>query len=223
MQVVNPEVFTFFKALSKNNSRAWFEPQKPRFKALETEFKAFGETLKASMNQTDEIDRVKLFRIYRDVRFSKNKTPFKTHFGMSFNRKKPHLRGGYYIHIAPGESFLAAGFWNPNKEDLFRIRKEMEMDADEFRALLKDPTFIKAWTGLEGEEVKTAPKGFSKTHDNIDLIKKKQYLFIKKLEDKAILAPDFQAEAIHHFNAIRPIFNYFSNVLTTDLNGVSIL
>ena len=77
------------------------------------------------MNQTDEIDRAKLFRIYRDVRFSKNKIPFKTHFGLSFNRKKPHLRGGYYIHIAPETSFLAAGFWNPSKEDLLRIRKEL--------------------------------------------------------------------------------------------------
>jgi uncharacterized protein (TIGR02453 family) len=195
----------------------------PYFKALEAEVKVLGEELKTSMNETDEIDKVKLFRIYRDVRFSKNKTPFKTHFGMSFNRKKPHLRGGYYIHIAPGDSFIAAGFWNPDKEDLFRIRKEMEMDADEFRKLLKDPQFVKAWGGLTGEEVKTAPKGFSKEHSNIDLIKKKQYLFIKKLDDSAILASDFQTEVIQHFNALRPIFNYFSNVLTTDLNGVSIL
>ena len=223
MHTINPEVLLFFKALAENNSREWFEPQKPRFKKLESEFKILGEEIKASMNETDEIERAKLFRIYRDVRFSKNKTTFKTHFGMSFNRKKPRLRGGYYIHIAPGDSFLAAGFWNPNKEDLFRIRKEMEMDAEEFRTLLQDPVFTKAWGGLEGEEVKTAPKGFSKEHPNIDLIKKKQYLFIKKLDDKAILAANFQTEVIQHFNAIRPIFNYFSSVLTTDLNGVSIL
>ncbi|MDG1711997.1 MAG: DUF2461 domain-containing protein [Flavobacteriaceae bacterium] len=223
MQVINPEVLRFFETLEKNNKREWFEPQKPHFKALEAEVKVLGEELKTFMNETDEIDKVKFFRIYRDVRFSKNKTPFKTHFGMSFNRKKPHLRGGYYIHIAPGDSFLAAGFWNPDKEDLFRIRKEMEMDAEEFRKLLKDPQFVKAWGGLTGEEVKTAPKGFSKEHSNIDLIKKKQYLFIKKLDDSAILAPNFQKEVIQHFNSLRPIFNYFSNLLTTDLNGVSIL
>ena len=181
MQVINSEVFRFFEALEKNNTREWFEPQKPHFKSLEAEVKVLGEELKASMNETDEIDKVKLFRIYRDVRFSKNKTPFKTHFGMSFNRKKPHLRGGYYIHIAPGDSFLAAGFWNPNKEDLFRIRKEMEMDAEEFRKLLKDPQFVKAWGGLTGEEVKTAPKGFSKEHSNIDLIKKKTIFIYKKI------------------------------------------
>ena len=223
MQVINPEVFRFFEALEKNNTREWFEPQKSHFKALELEVKVLGEELQNSMNETDEIDNVKLFRIYRDVRFSKNKTPFKSHFGMSFNRKKPHLRGGYYIHIAPGDSFLAAGFWNPNKEDLFRIRKEIEMDAEEFRMLLEDPQFVKAWGGLTGEEVKTAPKGFSKEHSNIDLIKKKQYLFIKKMDDSAILASDFQMEVIQHFNALRPIFNYFSNLLTTDLNGVSVL
>jgi len=223
MNTINPDVFTFYKALAKNNTREWFEPQKTRFKALELEVKKFNELVKQGLDKTDNIEKVKIFRIYRDVRFSKNKTPFKTHFGMSFNRKKPHLRGGYYIHIAPGDSFIAAGFWNPDKEDLFRIRKEMEMDADEFRKLLKDPQFVKAWGGLTGEEVKTAPKGFSKEHSNIDLIKKKQYLFIKKLDDSAILASDFQTEVIQHFNALRPIFNYFSNVLTTDLNGVSIL
>lgn len=223
MNTINPDVFTFYKTLEKNNTREWFEPQKTRFKALELEVKKFNELVKQGLDKTDNIEKVKIFRIYRDVRFSKNKTPFKTHFGMSFNRKKPHLRGGYYIHIAPGDSFIAAGFWNPDKEDLFRIRKEMEMDADEFRKLLKDPQFVKAWGGLTGEEVKTAPKGFSKEHSNIDLIKKKQYLFIKKLDDSAILASDFQTEVIQHFNALRPIFNYFSNVLTTDLNGVSIL
>ncbi|MFQ3341894.1 MAG: hypothetical protein ACI9TK_001570 [Flavobacteriaceae bacterium] len=223
MSQINPAVFSFFSELSENNTREWFAPNKDHFKALETEFKGFGEKVKDEMNEADEIDRAKLFRIYRDVRFSKNKTPFKTYFGLSFNRRKPHLRGGYYIHIAPGESFLAAGFWNPSKDDLFRIRKEMEMEADEFRGLLNESKFIKAWGGLTGDEVKTSPKGFSKENANIDLIKKKQYLFIKKFDDAAVLSTKFQKEVVYHFKAIRPIFNYFSSVLTTDINGVSLL
>jgi uncharacterized protein (TIGR02453 family) len=223
MNTINPDVFDFYKSLKENNNREWFEPQKPRFKALESQVKAFAEHIKDTLNQRDEIERVKLFRIYRDVRFSKNKTPFKTHFGISFHRKKPQLRGGYYIHISPEDSFIACGFWAPVKEDLFRIRKELEVDSEEFRGLIQDPGIQKYWGSLEGEEVKTAPKGFSKEHPNIDLIKKKQYLFVKKFSDQEVLNDKFQKNIVDHFVAIRPFFDYMSSVLTTDLNGVSLL
>src|SRR6056300_1316006 len=222
-QIINPEIFTFFKELNQNNTREWFEPQKARFKALEAETKLFTEDIKTALNQTDEIEKAKIFRIYRDVRFSKNKTPFKTHFGISFHRKKPHLRGGYYLHIAPGDSFIATGFWNPDKDDLFRIRKEMEVDAAELREVMADADLQAHWGGLQGDEVKTAPKGFSKEHADIDLIRKKQYLFMKKFTDKEVLSADFQKQILFHFKAIRPFFDYMSNVLTTDLNGVSLL
>ena len=223
MSKINPDVLAFYKELEKNNTREWFEPQKSRFKGLEAEIKQYAEEIKQGLSETDEIDRAKLFRIYRDVRFSKNKTPFKTHFGISFHRKKPHLRGGYYLHIAPGDSFIATGFWNPDKDDLFRIRKEMEVDAAELREVMADAELQAHWGGLQGDEVKTAPKGFSKEHADIDLIRKKQYLFMKKFTDKEVLSPDFQKQILFHFKAIRPFFDYMSNVLTTDLNGVSLL
>jgi len=223
MSKINPDVLTFYKELEKNNTREWFEPQKSRFKGLEAEIKQYAEEIKQGLSETDEIDRAKLFRIYRDVRFSKNKTPFKTHFGISFHRKKPHLRGGYYLHIAPGDSFIATGFWNPDKDDLFRIRKEMEVDAAELREVMADAELQAHWGGLQGDEVKTAPKGFSKEHADIDLISKKQYLFMKKFTDKEVLSADFQKQILFHFKAIRPFFDYMSNVLTTDLNGVSLL
>ena len=172
MSKINPDVLAFYKELEKNNTREWFEPQKSRFKGLEAEIKQYAEEIKQGLSETDEIDRAKLFRIYRDVRFSKNKTPFKTHFGISFHRKKPHLRGGYYLHIAPGDSFIATGFWNPDKDDLFRIRKEMEVDAAELREVMADAELQAHWGGLQGDEVKTAPKGFSKEHADIDLIRK---------------------------------------------------
>jgi uncharacterized protein (TIGR02453 family) len=223
MSKINPDVLAFYKELEKNNTREWFEPQKSRFKGLEAEIKQYAEEIKQGLSETDEIDRAKLFRIYRDVRFSKNKTPFKTHFGISFHRKKPHLRGGYYLHIAAGDSFIATGFWNPDKDDLFRIRKEMEVDAVELREVMADAELQAHWGGLQGDEVKTAPKGFSKEHADIDLIRKKQYLFIKKFTDKEVLSADFQKQILSHFKAIRPFFDYMSNVLTTDLNGVSLL
>ena len=223
MNQINPDVLAFYKELEANNTREWFEPQKSRFKALETEIKQYAEQIKNALNETDEIERAKIFRIYRDVRFSKNKTPFKTHFGISFHRKKPELRGGYYLHIAPGNSFIATGFWDPNKDDLFRIRKEMEIDAQEIRTLMADPDFKSYWGELQGDEVKTAPKGFSKEHSDIDLIRKKQYLFVKKFTDKQVLAKNFQDQIITHFKSIRPFFDYMTSVLTTDLNGVSLL
>ena len=220
---LNPDILSFFAELETNNNREWFEPQKKRFKALEAEMKQFSADLVEAMNEHDSIDRYKLFRLYRDVRFSKDKTPFKTHFGISFHREKPALRGGYYLHIKPGDNFIATGFWNPDKDDLKRIRKEMEIDAEEFRDIMEEPSFKTIWGSLEGEEVKTAPKGFSKEDPNIDLIKKKAYLFTKRYSDKEVLSKNFLQQVNADFQAVRPFFDYMSSVLTTDLNGVSLL
>jgi uncharacterized protein (TIGR02453 family) len=223
MKNINPDIFTFYKDLDKNNNREWFESHKPRFKALESEVKDFNEIVKFGLEKTDDIEKVKMFRIYRDVRFSKNKTPYKTHFGVSFHRKKPNLRGSYYMHLAPQNSFIASGFWNPNPMDLLRIRKDLEMDAQELRDVITDFTFKKVWGELQGDVVKTSPKGFNIDHPNIDLIRHKQFLFIKRFDDKSVLSSDFQKEVIKSFTAIRPFFDLMTNVLTTDLNGVSIL
>ena len=125
MNKIDPDVFTFYKELTKNNNRNWFEHQKERFKKLELGVKKFAENIKLGLDTADDIEKVKLFRIYRDVRFSKDKTPYKTHFGIAFHRKKPELRGGYYIHISPNNSFIASGFWDPSPSDLLRIRKEI--------------------------------------------------------------------------------------------------
>lgn len=217
------ELFPFFEKLEGNNNRDWFEVNKPQFKEIESQVKIFGEQLKETLALTEYVDQVKLFRIYRDVRFSKDKTPYKTHFGLSFHREKPAHRGGYYIHIKPKDCFIACGFWGPNKEDLLRIRKEMELDPEEFRTLIKQPNFKSTWGALQGDEVKTAPKGFSKDDPNIDLIRKKMYLFRKNFTDAEVLRADFFERIIDDFKAIRPFLDYMSSVLTTDLNGVSTL
>ena len=223
MNTINPDVLIFYKSLSENNNRKWFENEKSRFKSLELEVKDFNNSVKNGLERTDNIEKVKMFRIYRDIRFSKDKTPYKTHFGTSFHRKKPNLRGGYYIHIAPNKSFIATGFWNPNPLDLLRIRKELEIDAQELRDILAASDLKKVWGDLKGDFVKTAPKGFSKDHPNIDLIRQKQYLFIKNFDDKSVLSSDFQKHVIDNFTSIRPFFDYMTNVLTTDLNGVSLI
>ncbi len=223
MQHITPETFDFLKKLSKNNNKDWFTEHKPKFKALETEVKLFFQSLKENMEKHDNIDRLKVFRIYRDVRFSKDKTPYKTQFSASFSRAGAALRGGYYICIKPGESFIATGFWDPNKEDLYRIRKEWEMDATELEAILNHKKFKSVWGELVGDGVKTAPKGFDKEHRNIELIRKKQLIFVRNFSDDEVLSSNFLQEVDTSFQAIRPFFDLMSNILTTNLNGESLI
>lgn len=223
-ETIPREAFSFLNRLHENNNREWFTENKKEFKEIEREVKQFINQLGEHLNKHDQIDKVKTFRIYRDVRFSKNKTPYKTNFAGSFHRIKPRLRGGYYLHIAPNnESFIATGFWDPNKDDLLRIRKEFEMDDREIREIVNKKSFKEIWGAFEGEEVKTAPKGFSKEHPAIDLIRKKQFIFTKKFTDAQVTSSKFMEEVDAAFKAIRPFFNYISEVLTTDLNGVSLL
>ncbi len=217
------EALDFLKKLSANNNRDWFEAHKREFKSLEKEVKSFYTSLMEALKKHDDIEKMKMFRIYRDVRFSKDKTPYKTHFAGSFSRAGKALRGGYYLRIKPGETFAAAGFWEPNKEDLYRIRKELEMDASEFRNVIQARGFRNTWGDLVGEELKTAPKGFDKEHPDIDLIRKKQFIFVRNFTDKEVLSPGFLSEVDHSFRNIRPYFDLMSEILTTDLNGESLL
>ncbi|MDW5288433.1 DUF2461 domain-containing protein [Formosa sp. PL04] len=222
--MISKSVFNFLIELEKNNDRIWFQDHKSEFRAVEKEMKTVYNSLFALLKTHDEVDAVKLFRIYRDVRFSKNKIPYKTHFGGSIHRAKPNLRGGYYLQIQPNnQSFIATGFWDPTKEDLLRIRKEFEVDAQEMRDIMAVSNFKSTWGTLEGEELKTSPKGFDKSHPNIDLIRKKQFIFTKKFTDKEVLAPGFLEHVNDSFKTIRPYFNYMSDVLTTNINGESLI
>jgi uncharacterized protein (TIGR02453 family) len=212
--------FNFLQLIQKNNNRAWFLENKPLYDSIIKENKCFFEQIFTDSQQYDNLTKVHVFRIYKDVRFSKDKTPYKTNFGASFVRSKPMLRGGYYVHLEPGNSFVGGGFWNPEPIDLFRIRKEFEYDDSEIRKITSDKDFIKFFGELQGEDaVKTAPKGFDKNHPAIDLIKKKQFVVMRKFSDEAVFSADFQKEIIATFLAMRPFLDYMTTVLTTDLNG----
>ena len=223
MTTIEKSTFAFLKKLKENNNRDWFTENKPQFQIEQNKTKEFYKTLMERLKLHDSIDAFKFFRIYRDVRFSKDKTPYKIHFSGSFSRATKRLRGGYYVHISPEGSFLAGGFWEPNKEDLLRIRKEFEMDTSEIRAILRNKTFVKHFGKLQGESLKTAPRGFDKEHEDIDLIRMKQFIVVRNFSEKEELAPNFLDELDESFKAMRPYFNYMSEILTTDLNGESIL
>ncbi|WP_417874735.1 DUF2461 domain-containing protein [Xanthomarina gelatinilytica] len=218
--IIFEDLFSFLNKLEKNNNRDWFHAHKQEFKQVEKQTKAFYNLVLDALRTHDDIDKLKLFRIYRDVRFSKNKQPYKTHFGGSFHRRKPELRGGYYLHLAPNnQSFIATGFWEPNKADLLRIRKEFEMDDTEIRQIISNKSFKNVWGDFVGDELKTAPRNFDKDHPAIDLIRKKQYIFTKKFPDQEVLSSTFLEEVNTSFKAVRPYFDYISDVLTTNLNG----
>ena len=220
--MLTKSTFEFLELLSKNNNRDWFTENKKRFETENNLAKAFFTEVFTDLEKIDSLEKMQVFRIYRDVRFSKNKLPYKIHFSAGFSRTKPMLRGGMYLHIENEASFVGGGFWEPNNEDLLRFRKELELDASDLRKIIADATFKKMFGTLEGEELKTAPKNFDKTHPDIDLIRKKQFLLTIKFTNKEVLLPNFKDEIIATFAAMRPFFNYMSDVLTTDLNGESL-
>jgi uncharacterized protein (TIGR02453 family) len=209
--------------LKANNNREWFTEHKTDFKMEEEKVKTFFNQLLEKLKMHDEIERLKVFRIYRDVRFSKNKTPYKSNFSASFARAGQHRRGGYYIQIEPGNSFLATGFWNPEKTDLQRIRKEWELDISELKNVIKNKKFKAVWGELKGEELKTAPKGFDKENPNIEYIRKKQFIFTKQFSDEEVLSDGFLEQIDESYKLIRPYFDLMSSILTTNLNGESLL
>ena len=214
------KVFDFLRALAQNNNRDWFAHNKPQYDVIAKENKDFFNQIHLELQKHDSLEAFHIFRIYKDVRFSKDKTPYKTNFGASFSRTKPMLRGGYYVHIEPNNSFVGGGFWSPNAEDLFRIRKEFEYDTTEIDKITSNKTFLNYFGELLGEAgVKTAPKGFDKNHPRIDLIKKRQFVVMRKFTDKEVCSPIFAQEILLTFLAMRPFFDYMSEVLTTDLNG----
>lgn len=214
--------FAFLKELHDNNNREWFAANKADFDAVFSQVKIFFRGVHDRMIKRDTIQKFHVHRIYRDIRFSADKTPYKTYFGLHLGRQKPNLRGGYYINIEPGKSFVGGGFWDPNKEDLLRIRQEIEQDDSTFRELISSPLFIEMFGELKGEELKTAPRGFDIEHPAIDLLRKKQFLLMRSFTDKEVLSPPFENEVIATFEAMRPFFDYMTFILTTDANGESL-
>lgn len=217
--------FQFLKELSENNNREWFTASKNDYlKAQQNAKNVFAE-IHTNLQKHDEIEISKMMRIYRDVRFSNDKTPYKPRFANSFSRLGKELRGGYFINIEPGASFIAGGFWEPTKEDLLRIRQEIAQDASEIRAILSDKIFQQNFGNdfFSFDELKTAPRGFDKNHPDLDLLRKKGFIAQRYFTDAQVLSENFTDEVGASFRALRPFFNLFSDILTTNLNGESLL
>ena len=217
--MIETNTIKFLKEIDKNNNKEWFTGNKAKYEVALENIKTFKDEVVKGLNKKDVIEEGKVFRIYRDVRFSKDKLPYKNNLGVHFKRAGIERRGGYYLHIEPGKSFAGGGFWEPAPADLRRIRDEIAFDDKPLRKIISSKTFIKYFGTLNGEELKTAPSGYDRDHPAIDLIRKKQYLVGRNFTDKEVTSPGFLKEVISSFEAMRPLFDYMSEVLSTDVNG----
>lgn len=225
--MIQRSTLDFLSILQANNNREWFQTNKAVYEKAHQNTIAFADSLLEKMRIHDNIEtasgKASLFRIYADTRFSKDKAPYKTHFGIRFSRATAQLRGGYYFHLEPGNSFMAGGFFSPNPDDLKRIREDIHFNYEDWNGILTQPAFMETFVELRGEGVKTTPKGFDKDHPAIELLRKKQFILRHDFTDREVLQSDFVEKLDQTFQELRPFFDYMSEVLTTNVNGETIL
>ncbi|HRH38789.1 MAG TPA: DUF2461 domain-containing protein, partial [Flavobacteriales bacterium] len=177
---IAPHTLAFLRDLKRNNNKYWFEKNKSRFIAAQDNARAFVDALIERMKKHDRIatesGKESLMRIYRDLRFAKDKAPYHTRFDGGISRVKPELRGGYYIHLEPGASHIACGFFGPEPADLKRIRVDILHDHATWEKLLKSKAIKGNFGALSGEQLTNAPKGFPKDHPADGLLRHKQFL-----------------------------------------------
>lgn len=219
MSRISLQTMQFLKDLRENNHRDWFLDHKKEYDSAREEFVLFVAAIIREIANFDVSiahQRAKdcVFRIYRDVRFSKDKSPYKTHLGAfvtsATKKSEIHTKAGYYIHLEPGASMLAGGAYLPEGPWLKAIRQEIAYNSDEFRTILNAPDFRKYFGEMEGEKLKKAPKDYEADHPDIELLKHKSYLAANYCKDHQVTAPDFFDFTVQVFSAMYP-FNHFLN------------
>jgi uncharacterized protein (TIGR02453 family) len=213
-------IFKFLKAVAKNNNRDWFEKNKPTYLEAKSSFEDFLEAFHKELVKIDESlgslnPRKMGFRIYRDVRFSKDKRPYKTNMGAGFSpHGKMEQEPGYYIHIEPGKSFIAGGIYMPNSENLAKIRQEIDYNAAKFLKFLNGKEFKKYFEGLsDWDRVKTAPKGYPKDHPHIDLLKNKSFTVSCTFTDEEVNDKNFVKKAAVICKSIKLLNDYLNEAI----------
>lgn len=215
-----PLILKFLKDIAKNNNREWFEKNKPRYLEAKLSFEDFLEALHKEFLKFDEglagLNPRKLgFRIYRDVRFSKDKRPYKTNMGAGFSPGgKMMQEPGYYIHIEPGKSFVAGGMYMPTPENLAKIRQEIDYNSKAFLKILNDKTFKKFFEGLDDfDKLKTMPKGYPKDHPQIELLKYKSFIVSHSFSDKEVSDKKFIASIGAASRNIKKLNDFLSQAI----------
>ena len=215
--MLNPNTIAFLTELEAHNERTWFDENRARYQAAKKDITQNVNHLLAGLAEFDprfgEVEAKHcMFRIFRDVRFSKNKAPYKTNMGawMAPGGRKS-IYAGYYLHIEPGgKSFLAGGSYMPESKVLKGIREAIDYEPQTLRDILAAPAFKSTYGEMEGEQLKTAPKGYPKDHEAIDLLRHKSFVASKHLDDAELTSEGFVKMALETYTALRP-FNDFLN------------
>ncbi len=219
---ISSSTLAFIQNLKKNNTREWFNSHKVEFKRAQVEFSEFVHELAMRISVFDSSIKkallipgtVKIFRIYRDVRFSKDKSPYKTNFGGVITAGG--MEGGnpgYYLHLQPGESFFGGGLHMPSAPVLGKIRDAIDQDAKPLRTVVTSANFRKYFHGLETyDSLKTVPRGYDKQHPDADLLKLKSLTVFHQLSNSQITEKDFLEQCVRMSKAMKPFNDYLRTV-----------
>jgi len=196
--MIQRHTFDFLKELVENNNREWFQANKERYEAARQDVIEFTAGLLKHLHKIDpgvddSLEAKKcVMRIYRDIRFSKDKTPYKNHFGVSIPSKGTKAgRAEYYLHISPGNSFIAGGYWMPEAGHLKAIRQEIDYNGNDLRKIIDDPAFIKLFGDFrKQEQLKSLPREYGADNENIGLLKLKSFVAFHQLKDDRLIAKD---------------------------------
>ena len=219
--MIQRHTFDFLKELVENNNREWFQANKQRYEAARDNVIEFtAEWIKLLHKIDPSIDEALdakkcVMRIYRDIRFRIDKTPYKNNFGISIPTKGLKAgRAEYYLQISPGNSFIAGGYWMPEKDHLKAIRQEIDYNAGELKRIIDDARFI----GLFGEfrkqeQLKSVPREYSAENENIELLKLKSFVAFHQLKDDELLLKDAAADVAAICSKIYPLNVFLNNAL----------
>lgn len=213
------QTLDFLRDLQFNNNRAWFNENRKRYEAARAAAEQLTLDLVKQFGEVDDIGELSpsdaMFRLNRDTRFSPDKTPYKTNIGIVLGREGRKTTGrSYYVQIQPdGNSFIAGGLYMPSSEELAAVRQAIAEDSRPMRTILETESFKRYFGTMGGEQVKTAPKGYAKTHPDIDLLRYKQYLAVHHLTDEQVVADDLVDYIIEVCKALKPFASYFPDVL----------
>jgi uncharacterized protein (TIGR02453 family) len=212
-----PETLQFFRSLARNNNRDWFQPRKTMFEEqVKQPMRDLVEALNAGMKgfapeyATDPVKAI--YRIYRDTRFSKDKTPYKDHIAASFFRSGtgPHKYGGYYVHVSHKEVAVGGGVYMPEPEVLLEIRHHIAANHQKLRKILAAPAVRRSLGELQGDQLARVPKGFLATDPAADLLRFKSFIFYVTLEPELATTPQFFGEVLTRFKAMRPFLDFLT-------------
>ena len=212
------KIVDFLTHLKENNNRDWFHANKSTYIEAKERFDTYINLLIPKVKEIDpgvDVNEAKecTFRIYRDVRFSKNKEPYKTNFGGYINKGgRKSKYAGYYLHVEPNKSFIGAGIYMPRGDDLRAVREEIHKDPETFKKLINNEEFKKYFPELWGEKLKTAPRGFPKDFEDIDLLRYKSYTALHYIKDSDLLSDNFFDYVYKVFSVQYKFNKYFNDI-----------